>query len=211
MSFKDRERQRREREILSQARRLIREGGFADLTMDDLAQAVGVSKPTLYQHFRGKDDLTARVIIDYIRELEEHLRSTCEDAPLERLKAMLRSMLAQRYGADGLLTDYENEAIFALIRLNPDVVSAKKRLMSQINQIVDEGKACGAIAATTPTPLVGCLLFKMLGMPATLQALASESERLVKPPAREELVESIVALFERSIADVQLPDTGKGC
>ena len=62
LSFKERERQRREHEILLHARRLIRAGGFADLTMDDLAQAVGVSKPTLYQHFRSKDDLTARVV-----------------------------------------------------------------------------------------------------------------------------------------------------
>lgn len=211
LSFKDRERQRREHEILLQARRLIRLGGFADLTMDDLAQAVGVSKPTLYQHFRSKDDLTARVIVDYVRELEEHLQSTSEATPLERLKAMLRAMLVQRYGSASLLTDYENESVFAMFRHHPEVVSAKKRLMSLVNQVVEQGKANGEIAASTPTSLVGCLLFRMLGMPATLQSLASETEPLAKPQARDQLVEAVVVLFERSVTEVQSSDTAKGC
>ena len=56
LSYKERSRLRREQDILRTAARMIRDNGYANLNMDDLADEVGISKPTLYQHFKGKDD-----------------------------------------------------------------------------------------------------------------------------------------------------------
>ena len=52
-SYKEIERQRREEDILHVAERLLLERGYGNLNMDELADAVGISKPTLYQHALG--------------------------------------------------------------------------------------------------------------------------------------------------------------
>src|SRR5476651_452957 len=96
-TYKEREKRRREREILLNARRLIYENGFDGFNMDDLADAVGISKPTLYQHFKSKEDLIIRATIDCLEEVEEYLLSAVEPSPLERLKAALRLILVNRY------------------------------------------------------------------------------------------------------------------
>ena len=48
--------------ILDAAGRLFLERGFNDTSMDAIAEAAPVSKPTLYSHFKDKGDLFAAVI-----------------------------------------------------------------------------------------------------------------------------------------------------
>ena len=43
--------------IIREAAALFDRHGYHSTSMDDLAQAVGLSKPTLYHHFRSKDDI----------------------------------------------------------------------------------------------------------------------------------------------------------
>src|SRR5690242_3020868 len=43
--------------ILRQARKLFLKRGFADVAVGEIASAVGVTKPTLYYHFTGKESL----------------------------------------------------------------------------------------------------------------------------------------------------------
>ena len=47
----------RERQMLSTAHALFAERGYAAVTMDDIAAAVGVTKPLLYTYFGNKDRL----------------------------------------------------------------------------------------------------------------------------------------------------------
>ena len=56
-----REREARERDILQAAQELMAEEGYLGLTMDQVAKAVGYSKPTVYEHFRTKEDLVMAV------------------------------------------------------------------------------------------------------------------------------------------------------
>ena len=48
-----------EQTILTSAYRLLHRHGFNRVSMDEIAAAAGVTKRTLYDHFRSKDDLIA--------------------------------------------------------------------------------------------------------------------------------------------------------
>jgi AcrR family transcriptional regulator len=50
-------REEREQQVLGEARRLFAERGYAAVTMDDVATAVGVTKPLLYTYFGNKEAL----------------------------------------------------------------------------------------------------------------------------------------------------------
>jgi AcrR family transcriptional regulator len=55
---------KRRREILSIAADLFAERGFANVTVDDIGEAAGVSGPALYHHFAGKEALLGEMLVD---------------------------------------------------------------------------------------------------------------------------------------------------
>jgi AcrR family transcriptional regulator len=201
MSYKEREKGRREREILLCARHLIHESGYVDLNMDSLAEAVGISKPTLYQHFKSKEELVVRVIVDGIEEVEEYLLTASEESPLERLKIALRLILVNRYGTQGLLNDFEAELITSTLYAHPDAVAVKKRIMTEAERLIDEGKDKGEIISTIPTPLISVLLFKLLGLLSTPQCFKHPMDSDVLASH----IDNIIAMFVRAIATTATP------
>ena len=56
---------RREKEILERATALFNGDNWPSVTMDQIAAAADVSKGTLYNHFASKDDIYARLLIDF--------------------------------------------------------------------------------------------------------------------------------------------------
>ncbi|MEP7293950.1 MAG: TetR/AcrR family transcriptional regulator [Chloroflexota bacterium] len=200
-SYKAREKRRREHEIVLEARRLFRESGAVSFNMDSLAEAVGVSKPTLYQHFRSKEDLIVRVLVDAIGEMGDYLDSTHENSPLERLKKAMRLVLEQRYSVDGLRTDLENGMVYSSLHSRPEVVEAKNRTLAIVNQVIDDGKASGEIVSYIPTALLGCLFFRLAGLPSTVQVLLSaETGDVPNIETVSPIFDHVIDLFARSIA-----------
>ncbi len=61
---REREVRQREQLIVTAARRLLLEHGFAGINMDVVAEAVDYSKGLLYKHFASKEDLLAAVSLD---------------------------------------------------------------------------------------------------------------------------------------------------
>src|SRR3569833_554695 len=63
IGLRERQRQLREQAIVEAAFVLIAEEGYEAMTMDSLAERVGISKPTLYNHFPSKDAITVRALV----------------------------------------------------------------------------------------------------------------------------------------------------
>ncbi len=199
MPYKAREKGRREHEILLNAQRLIRESGYSALNMDDLADAVGISKPTLYQHFKSKEDLITQVLIGGMQEIESYVCASSEESPLECLKVGLRTVLRQRYD-NGLMADFDNELVRSALHAQPDVIAAKQRILARVTQIVDEGKARGEITTTISTPMIGCLFFRLTGLPATMQMVVPpDTLNVSDPETLTHLIDDVVDIFVRSI------------
>ena len=168
-SIKERERRRREEEIIAEAGQLIRQQGLTALNMDTLAEMVGVSKPTLYQHFKSKEDLIARILIGGIEELEQYLLTTTDHAPMERLTNTLRMLLHNRYSPDGLMAGVGSEMIFSTLHSHEDVVVHKNRVRALIDNVVEEGKTRGDIESSLPTAMVSCMIFNLMRLPAAAE------------------------------------------
>lgn len=60
--------------ILSRARDVFQEKGFANATVDDIAAAAEVSKPTLYNYFSGKQEIFMAVLEDLHAGVAELIR-----------------------------------------------------------------------------------------------------------------------------------------
>lgn len=80
-------------QILEAARRVIGEVGFAEASIDRIAEAAGVARSTLYVYFDGKEDLLNQCIAQLRHGLGERVRKAVEEASgtEERLAAFLAS------------------------------------------------------------------------------------------------------------------------
>ena len=79
---------KRRQELLSIAAELFAARGFANVTVDDLGDAAGVSGPALYHHFSGKEALLGEMLVDISEYLLEGGRDVVAlggDDVLERL------------------------------------------------------------------------------------------------------------------------------
>jgi AcrR family transcriptional regulator len=82
---KVREFRRREQEILDTALKLFLEQGEDSVTVEMIADAVGIGKGTIYKHFKSKAEIYLRLMLDYERDLNELLHSADVDKDKEAL------------------------------------------------------------------------------------------------------------------------------
>ncbi len=189
-SFKERARERREEEILTAASRLLGERGYAAVSMDEIAEEVGISKPTLYQHFKGKDELIMRAMIRSMEQMEEQILAA-EGTPLERLGSLLRSMLTTQTSSDGILASMPDQHVLQLLR-DQELADYRQRVGGRLYQLVQEGQACGEITAELPPMVVVGSIF---GLASILHGMD-----LVDDPIHvDAVIEGTVRLFLRGI------------
>lgn len=65
--------------ILKTSLELFVKHGFKTVTMDEIANELGISKKTIYLHFRSKDELITKTV-DYIIDsaMDKKERNCCE-------------------------------------------------------------------------------------------------------------------------------------
>jgi AcrR family transcriptional regulator len=84
-------------EILTVAERMLLETGSQEaVSIRAVADAVGVTPPSIYRHFADKSDLIFEVCSRHFTPLEHHLRAACAgiDDPVDRLAALGRAYIA---------------------------------------------------------------------------------------------------------------------
>ena len=80
--------------ILDAARPIFLREGWAGASLERVAAESGISKMTIYRHFRSKEELFAALIT----AMCQHMRAQAEDAPLDRAE----HPVAERLGEEAL-------------------------------------------------------------------------------------------------------------
>jgi AcrR family transcriptional regulator len=95
--FKKQQFEAREEAILDAVNRLLSEKGFDLMTMDDVADAVGVAKGSLYKHFSSKERLAAAAMSRLLSQTLDVLDGfPAEWSAGRRLEELLRWTLQHR-------------------------------------------------------------------------------------------------------------------
>lgn len=74
----------RRAQLVEIAGALFAERGYHSLSMEQLAEAAGVTKPVLYQHFPSKRDLYLALLRDAVAELDAQVRKALEGTTSNR-------------------------------------------------------------------------------------------------------------------------------
>lgn len=86
----------REQQVLAAARALFAERGYGAVTMDDVAAAVGVTKPLLYIYFGNKERLYLACMEPAARDLRDAVASAVAEAgrPADALEPGVRAFFS---------------------------------------------------------------------------------------------------------------------
>src|SRR5881628_650762 len=129
--------------------------GFRSVTMDDLAEELGISKKTLYAHFPGKFDLLEAVLTDKFAGVEATLKEVTRAHPHD-FPATLRELLA---GTQRELDEIKPPFVRDMRQKAPEVFKVVERrraalLQRYFGKFFGEGQRAGMVRKDVPAKLI---------------------------------------------------------
>jgi AcrR family transcriptional regulator len=188
-------------QILDAARRVIGEVGFAEASIDRIAEAAGVARSTLYVYFDGKEDLLNQSIAQLRVGLGERVRRAVEAA--SGTEKRLAAFLAAHFEYVGTVREFFR-AVMAVRGMDPffsgpggpsppELATLRAESEAVIAGIFEDAIAAGEIARDDRAAvhdLLGVLVY------GALMRRASVPE----PPPAEEEAERLARAFLWGVA-----------
>ena len=160
MSLKEQQLKLREDLVLEAVNELLARKGYDLMTVDEVAAAVGIAKPSLYKHFESKEALAAAAMIRLLERTHEVIASQPADAPpMERLRGVLRWALEQHLrGTMPLLPSTRSTLREALMR-HKAYVDKLMAVSETLGGWIAEAQAAGQFAPELPMDVALFTLF----------------------------------------------------
>ena len=149
--------------------------GFRSVTMDDLAEELGISKKTLYAHFPGKFDLLEAVLADKLAGVEAKLKEVTRAHPRD-FRPTLRELLA---GTHRELDEIKPPFVRDMRQKAPHVFKVVEHRRAALieryfGKLFIEGQRAGMVRKDVPAKLIIEILLAMV-------------QAIMNPPKMEEL------------------------
>ncbi|RLJ37961.1 TetR/AcrR family transcriptional regulator [Acidovorax sp. 106] len=154
VSFKEQMHLAREEAILQSTCRLLGEKAYDAMTMDDVANAVGIAKASLYKHFSSKEELCCAAMVQILERVRAYLAGLpSELASIEKLRALVRWSLERLITNEMPLLPSRNSSLRAVLMADKQYLNGLVNVSDQIGEWITEAQAQGVIDPTLP-PLV---------------------------------------------------------
>lgn len=185
--FRKQQFEAREEAILDAVNRLLSEKGFDLMTMDDVADAVGVAKGSLYKHFSSKEKLAAATLTRLLNQTLEVLDGMPADwTPGRRLEGILRWSLQHRLRGGVPHLPSTRGALQRALMMSLDYLAVAMKVNKRFYGLVKEAKASGELSATMPDDVIVYTLYSRSCDP-TVEFLRRDGKL-----SHEEIVEVMV-------------------
>lgn len=181
-------------EILDAAERLMAAKGYKKMTIEDLANEVGIGKGSVYLHFSSKEEIALSQIGRIIERLKDKLAAiAAERMPAdERLRRMLAERVLYRFDSVQDHTRSLND-MFASIR--PRLLELRERYFEEeagiFAEVVRQGSDAGIFLKKEPIETARTLLIatnSLLPYSLSVKELGSRADIESKTLALAELL-----------------------
>ena len=160
LSFKEQMHQAREEAILQATCRLLGEKAYDAMTMDDVANAVGIAKASLYKHFASKEELCCAAMVQILGKVQAFLDTVpAELAPQDKLRALVRWSLERLIACEMPLLPSRNTALRGVLMADKRYLDTLIGVSDCIGQWITEAQAQGRIDSSLPPLVVLYTLF----------------------------------------------------
>ena len=129
----------RREELTRIAARLFAEKGYQGTSLADLAEGLGVQKPSLYHHIASKEDLLWEVARDGARAFHEALDAVPEGRVADRIRLALRAHLAVVAAQLDVATVFVREWRFLSGERREAFLAERRRYEERIRDLFRDG------------------------------------------------------------------------
>jgi AcrR family transcriptional regulator len=159
-------------DILTEARTVFGQKGYAEASLREIAGAVGIKTPSLYAHFPSKEALYAAVYaevsVEHTAFFDELARSAADLPPLERLGHLLSGIEAY-YRDRPDLAEFSLRAAIAEYGpsgrgLREIFLDSESNLAAAVRETYEAGVAGGHFAPGDPDGFTALVLVVMDGL-----------------------------------------------
>lgn len=140
------------REIFEHAMTLFEQNGFHRTSMNEIADACGVTKPTLYYYFRNKSHLLETLYEDITKDFFGQVAAmSASDAPADqRLYELIERQVAYNIGNRRFLSIFWRERHQLDDAARKSLAQIERNFEAMVQNIVDAGLADGTFTASDP-------------------------------------------------------------
>jgi AcrR family transcriptional regulator len=154
-SFKNEAFKLRENAILDAATAVLSSKGYDLMTMDDVAGAVGISKPSLYKHFKSKEELVSEALIRLLDGALDHVAALDPAlGPVEKLSALLEWALRVRLDGGLPFLPSTSAHVRDMLTRNVKYMLRVMKLNRQLESIVKQAQQHGLLNRELPTDVI---------------------------------------------------------
>lgn len=146
LTRKERDDNRKRREILAAALKMFAEGGFHNTTMAQISRAAQYPLGTIYKYFPGKKEIYHDLVIERVHELGRILYDIAHRKDLSVSDQLLAALKAQaRFYRDNqdvvkiYISERSNIDSVGMPRLNERVSRLHERMVQLFEQMFDQG------------------------------------------------------------------------
>ncbi|RTL69652.1 MAG: TetR/AcrR family transcriptional regulator [Pseudonocardiaceae bacterium] len=135
-----------ENELLEHATRLFAERGFAGTSLQDIADALGITRPALYYYVKSKDELLARLVTEVTNGPRDELDALAARTDLDavaRLRGVVEIIVGRRVA--------QPERFRLLIRSEAELpaelteayAASRRDVLTSIADVIEDGVRAG--------------------------------------------------------------------
>jgi AcrR family transcriptional regulator len=203
-SLRERQRHDREELILAEAERMISASGFDNLSLDALAEHVGIAKGTIYLHFKTKEELLAAVLS---RGADGMIAAFEAIAAEQGMTSTARLQLIIEKAVKGHAVVIEFAQSSGVLKLRDIMMehgqfeTRAARLAACLQSIVQSGQQSGELDPALDPRMAVLALF------GTVRAIAHASRAITGPVDRDEAQRGMVHLLFHGLLHRE-PDNG---
>ncbi|MGY4103638.1 TetR/AcrR family transcriptional regulator [Nocardia sp. R16R-3T] len=225
----------RKLQLVEAASQLFQERGYHRVSMEDIAQRVGIRGPALYRHFRSKQDILARVVLEQISVTANvvEVAANVDGSPQERFDKMTEELARLVLARDEAmlwrwerrnLAEHDATAYRARARqleagvasvvagLRPNASAADVELLAwAVLSVFAHSRGLRSSASSNGHEAPAVLLRRFAA--AVVQVPLAEGGTTTEVPTfrgrgrREQIIEAATQLFaDRGFADVSMED-----
>jgi AcrR family transcriptional regulator len=154
----------RKRDILDAFAEMVAERGYDEVSLRDIAEALGMSKGTILHHYGSKDRLLEQVHAEYMRRRLDEAHRILErfSAHEERLAALIyQLLLAQRDDRSSTVAFAREIARFQSESLMSNVREMRREYLRMVQGVIGEGMEARVFRRAGDPDLITLQLFGM--------------------------------------------------
>jgi AcrR family transcriptional regulator len=158
--FKKQQFDAREEAIIDAVNRLLSEKGYDLMTMDDVADAVGIAKGSLYKHFSSKDKLAAAALIRLLNATMAELETLPDTMPeIEKIRHILTWSLKLRLEGGVPHLPSTSLTLQRSLMLNLEYITLALKMHKRFHAMVAKAREEGALTPLVPDEVLVYTLY----------------------------------------------------